>query len=107
MNNKRLASEAMNEYALESAFARHLIDPARPEGAEGPCCWAGVSRQIGDRLVQSSPVLDSAVAADRCLAFSSKMFKLASSAGMRSDRNLFSFHLNLAVQGADYAREIL
>ena len=37
MNNKRLASEAMNEYALESAFARHLIDPARPEGAEGPC----------------------------------------------------------------------
>jgi hypothetical protein len=52
MNNKRLASEAMNEYALESAFARHLIDPARPEGAEGPCCWAGVSRQIGDRLVQ-------------------------------------------------------
>jgi hypothetical protein len=56
MNNKRLASEAMNEYALESAFARHLIDPARPEGAEGPCCWAGVSRQIGDRLVQSSPV---------------------------------------------------
>ena len=57
MNNKRLASEAMNEYALESAFARHLIDPARPEGAEGPCCWAGVSRQIGDRLVQCQILL--------------------------------------------------
>jgi hypothetical protein len=52
MHNKRLAGDAMNEYPLESAFAQHLIDPARPEGAGGPCCRAGVSRQIGDRLVQ-------------------------------------------------------
>jgi hypothetical protein len=52
-------------------------------------------------------VLDSAVATDLCLAFSSKMFKPASNAGLRSDRNLFWFHLNLAVQGADHAQEIL